>query len=140
RPGGRGLSPLDRVRLERLLYLRELKRRRDAAAGAVTSSRWETPGDMALELDPDNTIQTPALDIIDDALTRVYRGEIKRLIISLPPQEGKSQRVSRRLPLWWLNRNPDARIVIASYEKGVARRWGRTIKQDIAIHGDVLGL
>lgn len=37
-------------------------------------------------------------------------------------------------------RNPDARIIIASYERGVARRWGRTIKQDIAQHGDVLGL
>lgn len=138
--GGRGLSPLERVKLERLLYLRDLRRRQDARKRKVTSSRWATPGDMALELDPDNTVQTPALDVIDDALTKVYRGEIKRLIISLPPQEGKSQRVSRRLPLWWLNRNPDARIVIASYERGVARRWGRTIKNDIAQHGDVLGL
>lgn len=138
--GGRGLSPLDRIKLERLLHLRELRRRADAQKRKSTASRWATPGDMALELDPDNTVQTTALDVIDAALTRVYRGEIKRLIISLPPQEGKSQRVSRRLPLWWLNRNPDARIVVASYERGVARRWGRTIKNDIAQHGDVLGL
>jgi predicted phage terminase large subunit-like protein len=140
RVGGRGLSPLDRLKLERLLHLRELRRRADARKREVTSSRWSTPGDMALELDPDNTIQTPALDVIDAAVGRVYRGEIKRLIISLPPQEGKSQRISRRTPLWWLNRNPDARIVIASYERGVARRWGRTIKNDIAQHGDTLGL
>jgi predicted phage terminase large subunit-like protein len=140
RVGGRGLSPIERLKLERLLHLRALRRRSDEAKRKITASRWETPGDMALELDPDNTVQTPALDIIDAALTRVYRGEIKRLIISLPPQEGKSQRVSRRLPLWWLNRNPEARIVIASYEKGVARRWGRTIKTDIAQHGDTLGL
>jgi predicted phage terminase large subunit-like protein len=140
RPGGRGLSPLDRVKYERLLHLRALRRQSDARKRKITASRWATPGDMALELDPDNTIQTAALDIIDAALVRIYRGEIKRLIISLPPQEGKSQRVSRRLPLWWLNRNADARLVIASYEKGVARRWGRTIKNDIAQHGDTLGL
>lgn len=140
RVGGRGLSPLERIKLERLLHLRALRRQADARKRTITSSRWNTPGDMALELDPDNTIQTPALDVIDAAVKRVYDGEIKRLIISLPPQEGKSQRISRRTPLWWLNRNPDARIVIASYERGVARRWGRTIKNDIAQNGDKLGL
>lgn len=140
RVGGRGLSPLERTKLERLLYLRALRRASDAKKRRSSAGRWATPGDMALELDPDNTVQTPALDVIDAAVGRVFRGEIKRLIISLPPQEGKSQRISRRTPLWWLVRNPDARIVIASYERGVARRWGRTIKQDIAQHGDALGL
>lgn len=139
RPGGRGLSPMERLKLERLLHLRELRRNADAATRHVTSARWATPGDMASELDPEN-VQTPALDRIDQALRDVAEGRIKRLIISMPPQEGKSQRVSRRFPLWLLNRNPEARIVIASYERGVARRWGRTIKNDIAQHGDTLGL
>lgn len=94
---------------------------------------------MAAELDP-STIQTPALDLIDAALVDVAEGRTKRLVLSMPPQEGKSQRVSRRLPLWLLTRNPAGRIGIASYERGVARRWGRAIKQDIATHGELLGL
>jgi predicted phage terminase large subunit-like protein len=94
---------------------------------------------MAAELDPD-TISTPALELIDSALVDVAEGRCKRLIISIPPQEGKSQRVSRRFPLWLLTRRPGARIVIAGYERGIARRWGRAIKADIATHGELLGL
>lgn len=50
-----------------------------------------------------------------------------------------SQRVSRYFPLWMLLRNPELRIVVASYELGVARRWGRAIRNDIADHPE-LGL
>lgn len=49
----------------------------------------------------------------------------------MPPQEGKSERVSRRFPAWLLTRNPDTRIAIVSYELGVARRWGRVIRNDL---------
>lgn len=101
-------------------------------------SQWATPGDMAHDFDP-LTVQTPALDLIDAALVEVAEGRLKRLAISLPPQEGKSQRVSRRFPLWLLSRNPELRIVIASYELGVARRWGRDIRNDIATHSPTLG-
>ncbi len=120
-------------------HLRELARRRAEATRARNAGRWATPGAMAAELDP-STIQTPALDLIDAALVDVAEGRTKRLVLSMPPQEGKSQRVSRRLPLWLLTRNPAGRIGIASYERGVARRWGRAIKQDIATHGELLGL
>lgn len=97
------------------------------------TSPWSTPGDMARALDP-STVQTPALDLIDQALVDVLATPNGRLIISMPPQEGKSQRASRRFPLWALTRNPELRIAIASYEHGVARRWGRTIRADITSH------
>jgi predicted phage terminase large subunit-like protein len=100
--------------------------------------RFPTPGALALSLDY-RTVQTPALDLIDAALMDVAAGRCKRLIISMPPQEGKSQRASRRFPTWCLVRNPEMRIVIASYEHGVARRWGRTIRNDITDHAG-LGL
>ena len=101
--------------------------------------RWESPGAMAVALDP-KTRQTPALRMIDDALTNLLDTPDGRLIISMPPQEGKSQRTSRRFPLWALTQNPDLRVAIASYEHGVARRWGRMIRDDITIHGPDLGL
>jgi len=49
----------------------------------------------------------------------------------MPPQEGKSQRVSRWFPLWLLLQDPDLRIGIASYSDTIARRWGRAIRNDI---------
>lgn len=49
---------------------------------------WATPGEMAKTLDA-KTIQTPALDLIDAALVDVAEGRCKRLMLHLPPQEGK---------------------------------------------------
>lgn len=100
---------------------------------------WATPGQMAIALDP-RTVQTRALDLIDSALVDIAEKRCWRLMISMPPQEGKSQRTSRRFPLWMLRRNPDLRIAIVSYAHGVSRRWGRAIRDDITMHSDTLGL
>lgn len=102
-------------------------------------SKWENPGKMARALDP-KTITTPALQVIDDALARVARGECLRLMISLAPQEGKSERTSRRFPTWMLHRNPSLRIAIISYAYRIARRWGERIRDDIVEHGAKLDL
>lgn len=101
--------------------------------------KWQSPGTMAVELDS-RTVQTPALDLIDEALVDLVNRPDGRLIISMPPQEGKSQRISRRFPLWVLQRDPSTRVAIASYEANVARRWGRAIRDDVAAHGDRLDL
>lgn len=106
---------------------------------APPAPKWATPGDMAASLDP-KTVQTPALDLIDAALVEAFNTPDARLIISMPPQEGKSQRASRRFPLWCLTQNRDLRIAIASYESNVARRWGRAIRDDITTHSTELGL
>lgn len=102
-------------------------------------SKWDDPGQMATYLDP-RTVTTPALKLIDDALARVAAGECLRLMISLAPQEGKSERTSRRFPTWMLHRRPDLRIAIVSYAYRIARRWGERIRDDIVEHGDKLGL
>jgi predicted phage terminase large subunit-like protein len=99
---------------------------------------FPSPGDLARHLDP-KTVPTAALALLDRNLVDVAEGRCRRLIWSMPPQEGKSERTSRRFPLWLLARNPDLRIAIVSYELGVARRWGRAIRNDIAEHPE-LGL
>lgn len=107
--------------------------------GRAGPQNWDTPGAMALALD-DRTVQTPALGLIDQALVETAQKPDGRLIIAMPPQEGKSQRITRRFVTWALRRNPDTRVAIASYEHGVARRWGRVIRDDIRDHPDELGL
>ena len=92
--------------------------------------RWATPGELARALDP-RILQTPTLDLIDRELVAVYDKPDGRLILSCPPQIGKSQRCSRWFPLWVLRQAPNTRIGIVSYEHNVARRWGRAIRDDI---------
>jgi hypothetical protein len=52
-------------------------------------------------------------------------------MIFCPPQIGKSERAVRRFVEWLLDQFPELRIVVASYDKDVAVRWGRAIKQDV---------
>ena len=97
------------------------------------ANRWSTPGALARALDPD-TRQTRALDLIDAALVDVAEGRCDRLIISMPPQEGKSSRVTTVGALWFLLRKRHWRIAIASYSEGLAVTFGRLIRNYIADH------
>ena len=94
------------------------------------TKRYPTPHDLARDLDP-RIVSTPALELLDRNLIDAAEGRCPRLIFSMPPQEGKSQRVSRTFPAWLLSRDPDLRIGIVSYETNTARRWGRAVRNDI---------
>jgi hypothetical protein len=78
-----------------------------------------TPGALAQRLVPD-TVQTPMLDRVDAAIVAADAGTQRRWIINTPPQEGKSTRICRDAALWLLLRNPDRRIIIASYQQNLA--------------------
>ncbi|VXA92623.1 phage terminase large subunit [Citricoccus sp. K5] len=104
-----------------------------------TAPEYASPLDMATALDP-RVVRTPALDLINQRLVETMNKPDGRLIISMPPQEGKSQLGSRRFPLWALTQNPDLRVAIASYEANIARRWGRVIRDDLNQYTDRLGL
>src|SRR5580692_9814531 len=53
-------------------------------------------------------------------LDRFVSGEIKRLMVFMPPRNGKSELVSRRLPAFIHGRNPDAEIMLATYNSDLA--------------------
>jgi predicted phage terminase large subunit-like protein len=103
-----------------------------------TRRRWGTPGAMAVDLDP-GTRQSPALERIDAELVALADGDCDRLMVFMPPQEGKSQRCSRRFPSWLLAGDPSLRVAVVSYQEGKATRWGRAVRRDIGTHPE-LGL
>ncbi len=67
----------------------------------------------------------PAHQLIAAALDRVVRGEITRLMVFAPPQHGKSELVSVRLPALWLGKHPDDPVIIASYAASLAQSKSR---------------
>lgn len=101
-------------------------------------SIFATPGDLAQHLNPRNK-RTPALELIDRELVNLMNTPDSRLIISMPPQEGKSVRVAGDFPAWALTQEPDWRIITASYGQRLADRNGRAIRRRIANHPE-LGL
>ena len=57
------------------------------------------------------------------------RGEVRRLIITMPPQHGKSVGASTLLPAYMLGLNPDMRIAIASYSSMLASKFNRRVQR-----------
>lgn len=94
------------------------------------ASEFATPGDLARVLDP-RTVRTPALDLIDQELVRVANTPESRLAISIAPQEGKTTRAVRDFILWYLQRDPEARVVLGSYNQSLANRSGRLVRNAI---------
>lgn len=62
-------------------------------------------------------------------LDRFARGEIRRLMISVPPQHGKSMGTSNLLPAFLLGADPSLRICIGSYSFSLARRFGLGVQR-----------
>lgn len=58
--------------------------------------------------------------LIARALGDVISGKTKRLMIFAPPQHGKSELVSVRLPALWLARRPDDPVILSSYAASLA--------------------
>lgn len=69
----------------------------------------------------------------DFAQERVPDAGNDRLILSMPPQEGKTERVGRRSILWLLRQFPQLRAGIVSYDGDHAARISYLARSDIEI-------
>lgn len=87
----------------------------------VNFSRYIMPG---MEIEPFHAVYYELLD-------RFAHGKIKKLIVQMPPQCGKSQGSSRFLPAFMLGLNPDLRICICSYAATIARDFNRDVQRII---------
>ncbi|HML21823.1 MAG TPA: phage terminase large subunit [Aggregatilinea sp.] len=66
----------------------------------------------------------PAHELIAATLDRVVSGEIKKLMIFAPPQHGKSELTSVRLPAYWLGKRPNDPVLMTSYGADLAEFHG----------------
>jgi predicted phage terminase large subunit-like protein len=68
-------------------------------------------------------------DLLDD--------RIRKLMVFVPPQHGKSEIVSRQFPAWALGKNPDLKIAGCSYSSDLAGQFSRSIQRTIDSPGYV---
>src|SRR6056300_1951367 len=66
--------------------------------------------------------------IIAEKLERVARGELKRLIINMPPRHSKSEFASFLFPAWFMGRDPKKKIIQATHTTELAVNFGRKTK------------
>ncbi len=63
-----------------------------------------------------------------DAFERVARGELKRLIINMPPRHTKSEFASYLLPAWFLGKFPHKKVIQCSHTAELAVGFGRKVR------------
>jgi len=66
--------------------------------------------------------------IISEKLERVARGELKRLIVNMPPRHTKSEFASFLFPAWMVGKNPAMKIIQATHTTELAVGFGRKVK------------
>lgn len=100
----------------------ELLARRHARKGLLSFTEYTNPAYKA----------APHHKLIAEKLEAVARGEIKRLMICMPPRHGKSELASRRFPAWYLGQNTDKQIIAASYNSDLSNDFGREVRNIVA--------
>jgi predicted phage terminase large subunit-like protein len=66
--------------------------------------------------------------IMASAFERVAKGELKRLIINMPPRHTKSEFASYLLPAWFLGKFPEKKVIQTSHTAELAVGFGRKVR------------
>ena len=66
--------------------------------------------------------------IMAEAFEKVARGELKRLIINMPPRHTKSEFASHMLPAWFLGQFPDKKVIQTAHTAELAVGFGRKVR------------
>lgn len=66
-----------------------------------------------------------------DILTKFAFGEVRKLMVFMPPQHGKSEGSTRRLPAFILGLKPDTKIAMVSYSANKAVKFNRELQRII---------
>lgn len=77
--------------------------------------------------------------IFAEKLEKVARGELKRLIVNMPPRHTKSEFASYLFPAWVMGQKPETKIIQATHTAELAVGFGRKVKNliDSEIYRDV---
>ena len=108
--------------------LRVLKKELDNTADAVQKENCqENFMDFVHKVWP-NFIDGGHHEEMAEAFERVAKGEIKRLIINMPPRHTKSEFASYLLPAWFLGKFPEKKVIQTSHTAELAVGFGRKVR------------
>ena len=120
-PREREQDRIDRETLQMAMYLRQLEVAKELGKDLrrFLKAAWPV-------LSPGVTL-TPGwhLDALCAHTQAVFEGQIKRLIISIPPRSMKSKIISIAAPAWWWINHPEEQFLCASYSRSLAMDFSR---------------
>ena len=66
--------------------------------------------------------------IMANAFDRIVDGDLKRLIVNMPPRHTKSEFASWLLPSYFLGKYPDKKLIQSSHTAELAQSFGRRVR------------
>ncbi len=111
-----------------LNYLKSAATRKDI------QSRYANAAELAQSIDPDYVI-TPALQLIADSIEVTLSKPRRNLLVTMPPQEGKSSLCAIWAPIRALQLDPNRRIILATYGDALAETHSLACRDIILTHG-----
>lgn len=106
----------------------------DAHAREAIRVKYRNVAELAKAVDPAFVI-TPALDMIAERIEIALSRPRRNLLVTMPPQEGKSTICAVYTPLRALQLNPNRRIILATYAANLALDHSRECRDIITRHG-----
>lgn len=98
---------------------------------AITARARLSLTQYIVAMDPTYQVERCHRHIID-LLEKVDRGEVKRLIITMPPRHGKTRLVAQDFAAWCLGRKPQRELVVASYATRLSEESVRKTREKLS--------
>lgn len=73
--------------------------------------------------------ETPTARLLCQIMEKVYARKLKRVCVSIPPQHGKTQVISKGAPAWMLGKDPYLNIILGSYNQPYANEIGDAVRE-----------
>lgn len=71
-------------------------------------------------------------ELVAEHLEAVDRGDIKRLMVFMPPRASKSMMISQYFPSWYIGRHPTQQILSISYNIDLVSFFGRFVRNTVS--------
>lgn len=122
--------------VNKVMAAQEVLRRKRAAESLTDFAQYvDIPGvpatdeDSGWELSPVETGVAAHHALMMRVMQGVFDGTIPRAMFFLPPGSAKSTYGSVVAPVWQMGRNPNYKIILASYGSDLAKKHGRRARQ-----------
>jgi len=103
-------------------------------------TNWtRTPATLGNHLTNGSYERIRHIDFLADVIAQCAERSLF-LVITVPPQHGKSELVSHYTPVWFLKKFPWKKVGLASYEMGFASEWGGKAKDTINDNAEELNI
>lgn len=73
----------------------------------------------------------PHVQKLASYLELVSAGEVKRLLVIMPPRHSKSLNVAQYFPAWYMGHHPQAQVIYSTYSQDQANKYGRLVRNQL---------